>query len=59
MNRMDVNKIAAEKGNYENMQSAQNNLMMQQMMMQQMMQQNQNQVNSKRRNRIKIVVVKT
>lgn len=38
MNRMDVNKIAAEKGNYENMQSAQNNLMMQQMMMQQMMQ---------------------
>ncbi len=40
LNQMDVNKIAAEKGNYENMQGTQNNLMMQQMLMQQMMQQN-------------------
>lgn len=42
MNQMDVDKIAAEKGNYENMKGARNDLMMQQMMMQQMMNQNQN-----------------
>ncbi|MCH2021039.1 MAG: SPFH domain-containing protein [Saprospiraceae bacterium] len=43
-NQMDVDKISAEKGNYENMKGARNDLMMQQMMMQQMMQnQNQNQ----------------
>jgi len=53
MNQMDVNKTAAEKGNYENMKGSQNNLMMQQMMMQQMMQNmnknqntNQNQSNN-------------
>ncbi len=49
-NQMDVDKISAEKGNYENMKGARNDLMMQQMMMQQMMQnmnpnQNQNQNN--------------
>lgn len=42
MNQMDVDKIAAERGNYENMKGARNDLMMQQMMMQQMMQNNQN-----------------
>lgn len=41
-NQMDVDKIAAEKGNYENMKGARNDLMMQQMMMQQMMQNMQN-----------------
>lgn len=38
-NQMDVLKTAAEKGNYENFQNSQNQMMMQQMMMQQMMQQ--------------------
>ena len=40
LNQMDVDKIAAEKGNYEGMKGARNDLMMQQMMMQQMMQNN-------------------
>ncbi|BDS13373.1 SPFH domain-containing protein [Aureispira anguillae] len=44
-NQMDVDKIAAEKGNYENRKMTQNDLMMQQMMMQQMMQ-NQNNSNN-------------
>lgn len=43
MNQMDVNKLAAENGNYENMRGVNNDLMMQQMMMQQMMQNQQNQ----------------
>lgn len=42
-NQMEVDKTAAEKGNYENMKGARNDLMMQQMMMQQMMQNMQNQ----------------
>ena len=52
LNQMDVDKIAAEKGNYENMKGARNDLMMQQMMMQQMMQnmQNQNQGNNNNAN---------
>ncbi len=41
LNQMDVDKLAAERGNYEGMQGARNDLMMQQMMMQQMMQQQQ------------------
>lgn len=41
LNQMDVDKIAAERGNYENMKGARNDLMMQQMLMQQMMQQQQ------------------
>ena len=47
LNQMDVDKISAEKGNYEGMKGARNDLMMQQMMMQQMMQNmnNQNQNN--------------
>ncbi|MGH1334934.1 MAG: SPFH domain-containing protein [Aureispira sp.] len=45
LNQMDVDKIAAERGNYEGMKGARNDLMMQQMMMQQMMQQ-QNQNNN-------------
>lgn len=45
-NQMDVDKIAAEKGNYEHMKGAKNDLMMQQMMMQQMMQNMQNQNNN-------------
>lgn len=44
LNQMDVDKIAAERGNYEGMKGARNDLMMQQMLMQQMMQQ-QNQQN--------------
>lgn len=40
LNQMEVDKIAAEKGNYENMKGARNDLMMQQMMMQQMMNNN-------------------
>lgn len=39
LNQMDVDKLAAERGNYEGMKGARNDLMMQQMMMQQMMQQ--------------------
>lgn len=51
LNQMDVDKIAAERGNYENMKGAQNDLMMQQMMMQQMMQnQNNNQNNQNQNN---------
>lgn len=50
MNQMDVNKIAAEKGNYENMRGVNNDLMMQQMMMQQMMQNQQNQQNNNNNN---------
>lgn len=51
LNQMDVDKIAAERGNYENMKGAQNDLMMQQMMMQQMMQnQNNNQNNQNQTN---------
>jgi membrane protease subunit (stomatin/prohibitin family) len=46
LNQMDVDKIAAEKGNYENMKGSRNDLMMQQMMMQQMMQNNNNQGNN-------------
>ena len=46
LNQMDVDKIAAERGNYEGMKGARNDLMMQQMMMQQMMQQQQNQNNN-------------
>lgn len=49
-NQMDVDKIAAEKGNYENMKGSRNDLMMQQMMMQQMMQNNQNQNNNSNNN---------
>lgn len=49
-NQMDVDKIAAEKGNYENMKGSRNDLMMQQMMMQQMMQNNQNQNNNNSNN---------
>jgi len=52
-NQMDVDKIAAEKGNYENMKGARNDLMMQQMMMQQMMQNmqgNNNQGNQNNQN---------
>jgi len=51
-NQMDVDKIAAEKGNYENMKGTRNDLMMQQMMMQQMMQNqnNQNQNNNSNNN---------
>lgn len=45
MNQMEVDKTAAERGNYENMKGARNDLMMQQMMMQQMMQNQQNQQN--------------
>lgn len=41
LNQMDVDKIAAERGNYEGMKGARNDLMMQQMLMQQMMQQQQ------------------
>jgi hypothetical protein len=48
-NQMDVDKIAAEKGNYENMKGTQNDLMMQQMMMQQMMQ-NMNNNNNQNNN---------
>lgn len=43
LNQMDVDKIAAERGNYEGMKGARNDLMMQQMLMQQMMQQQQQQ----------------
>ncbi|MFK7796010.1 MAG: SPFH domain-containing protein [Aureispira sp.] len=46
LNQMDVDKIAAERGNYEGMKGARNDLMMQQMMMQQMMQQQQQQQNN-------------
>lgn len=47
LNQMDVDKLAAERGNYEGMKGARNDLMMQQMLMQQMMQQqNQQQQNN-------------
>ncbi len=50
LNQMDVNKIAAEKGNYENMRGVNNDLMMQQMMMQQMMQNQQGNNNNNNNN---------
>lgn len=50
LNQMDVDKIAAERGNYEGMKGARNDLMMQQMLMQQMMQQQQQQQNNSANN---------
>ena len=50
LNQMDVDKIAAERGNYEGMKGARNDLMMQQMLMQQMMQQQQQQQNQPQNN---------
>lgn len=50
LNQMDVDKLAAERGNYEGMKGARNDLMMQQMLMQQMMQQQQQQQNQQQQN---------
>lgn len=58
LNQMDVDKIAAERGNYEDMKGARNDLMMQQMLMQQMMQQ-QNQQNNPSTNISRDEIMKT